>query len=289
MGGIDVVTYKTDRVYNAAISVILILIGLLCLLPVVYVLVVSMTPYEEYLRQGGIILFPRQITFEAYVQFWNEPFIVENFINTIFITTVGTACNMAVTVMMAYALSKKDLLCGKFFTFFCLVPLLISGGMIPTYIVVKNTGLVNSLWSLVLPTLVSPYILLITRTFFAGIDQSLHESARLDGAREFTVLVRIILPVSTPILATIGLMYGVDHWNEYFGSLLYISDANRKTLQVVLREMLKRANSLDVDNVIPTRALQMSGVVITAVPIIIVYPFLQKYFTQGIMLGAIKG
>lgn len=283
------VTYKTDRVYNAAISVILILIGLLCLLPVVYVLVVSMTPYEEYLRQGGIILFPRQITFEAYVQFWNEPFIVENFINTIFITTVGTACNMAVTVMMAYALSKKDLLCGKFFTFFCLVPLLISGGMIPTYIVVKNTGLVNSLWSLVLPTLVSPYILLITRTFFAGIDQSLHESARLDGAREFTVLVRIILPVSTPILATIGLMYGVDHWNEYFGSLLYISDANRKTLQVVLREMLKRANSLDVDNVIPTRALQMSGVVITAVPIIIVYPFLQKYFTQGIMLGAIKG
>lgn len=289
MGGIHVVTYQSDRIYNIVISTILVLIGLLCLLPVVYVVVVSLTPYDEYLRQGGIVLIPRKLTFEAYIQFWEEPYVLENFLNTVFITVVGTAANIIVTTLMAYALSKKDLLFGKFFTFFCLIPLLIGGGMIPTYIVVKNTGLINSLWSLILPTLVSPYILLITRTFFAGIDQSLHESARLDGAKEFTVLLRIVLPVSTPILATIGLMYGVDHWNEYFGSLLYISDANQKTLQVVLREMLKRANSLDVDNVIPTRALQMSGVVITAVPIIIVYPFLQRYFTQGLMLGSIKG
>lgn len=283
------VKYKSDRIYHVMIASLLILIGLLSLLPMIYVVVVSLTPYDEYLRQGGIILIPRKITLEAYSQFWREAYVAENFLNTVFISTVGTMANMAVTVMMAYALSKKDLIFGKFFTFFCLVPLLIGGGMIPTYIIVKNTGLVNSLWSMILPTLVSPYILLITRTFFAGVDQSLHESARLDGAREFTVLVRIILPVSTPILATIGLMYGVDHWNEYFASLLYISDAAKKTLQVVLREMLKRANSLDVDNAIPTRALQMSGVVITSVPIIIVYPFLQKYFTQGIMLGAIKG
>lgn len=289
MGGIDVVTYKRDKIYNLIIGLVLSLIGIVCLFPMLYVVVVSLTPYEEYLRQGGIVLIPRQLTFEAYGQFWQEPHVMSCFMNTVLISTVGTALNLLVTVLMAYALAKKDLLFGRFFTFFCLVPLLIGGGMIPTYLVVKNTGLTNSVWSLMIPQLVSPYTLLITRTFFAGVDQSLHESARIDGAKEFSILFRIILPVSAPILATIGLMYGVAHWNEYFGGLLYISDASKRTLQVVLREMLKRADSLDVDAAVPTRTLQMAGVVITAIPVIVVYPFLQKYFTQGIMLGAIKG
>lgn len=289
MGGIHVVIYKRDRIYHAIIAAILTLIGLICLFPMLYVVSVSLTPYEEFLRKGGIVLIPSKPTFEAYAMFWTEPYVTSNFLNTVFITLVGTVLNLAVTVLMAYALSKRDLIFRKGFIFFCLIPLLISGGMIPTYLVVRNTGLTNTLWSLILPTLVSPYILLITRTFFEGVDQSLHESARIDGAKEFTVLWHIILPVSTPILATIGLMYGVDHWNEYFGGLLYISSPEKRTLQVVLREMLRRADSMDVDTVVPTRTLQMAGVVITAVPIIVVYPFLQKHFTQGIMLGAIKG
>jgi len=284
-----VVIYRRDRVYHAIIAVVLIMIGLICLFPMLYVVSVSLTPYEEFLRKGGIVLIPSKPTLEAYGMFWTEPYVASNFMNTVFITIVGTVLNLAVTVLMAYALSKRDLIFRKGFIFFCLIPLLIGGGMIPTYLVVRNTGLTNTLWALMLPTLVSPYILLITRTFFESVDQSLHESARIDGAKEFTVLWHIILPVSTPILATIGLMYGVEHWNEYFGGLLYISDPEKRTLQVVLREMLRRADSMDVDTVVPTRTLQMAGVVITAVPIIVVYPFLQKHFTQGIMLGAIKG
>lgn len=280
---------RAERTYQLIVRIILILIGLTCLFPMVYVVSVSFTPYDEYLRQGGIILFPRKITLAAYEQFWKEPYVFRCFFNTVFTSTIGTACNIFVTVLMAYALSKKNLIFKKFFTFFCLLPLMITGGMIPTYLVVKNTHLLNTLAALIIPTLVSPYTLLITRSFFASIDTSLHESARIDGANEFKVLFKIILPVSMPIIATIGLLYGVAHWNEYFSSLMYNQDSEMRTLQVVLREMLNRANKMDVDIVVPTRSLQMAGVVVSAVPIILVYPFVQKHFTQGIMLGAIKG
>jgi len=254
-----------------------------------YVVSVSLTPYEEYLRQGGIVLFPAKVTFEAYVQFWKEPYIAQCFRNTVFITVFGTMCNVIVTVLMAYALSRKNLIFKRFFLFYCLIPLLITGGVVPTYLIVRNTGLLNSLSALIIPTLVSPYTLMITRTFFSNIDESMYESARIDGAGEFKILFVIILPISMPIIATIGLMYGVGHWNQYYASLMYISDSSKRTMQVVLREMLNRASRMESDIVVPTRTLQMAGVVVSAVPIILVYPFLQKYFTQGIMLGAIKG
>ncbi len=283
------VSYRRDRVYNAVVYLLLGLIGLVCFFPMLYVVIVSLTPYNEYLRQGGVVLIPRQITLEAYSLFWQEPYVAQCFANTVLITVAGTAMNLAATVLMAYALSKKDLIGRRFWTFFCLIPMLISGGMVPTYLVVKDTGLLDTLWSLMIPALISPYTLLITRTFFSGIDQALHESARMDGAKEFRILFSIILPVSMPIMATIGLMYGVSHWNAYFNSILYISSSSRRTLQVVLREMLSRANKMESDVVVPTRTLQMAGVVVSAIPIIAVYPFLQKYFTQGIMLGSIKG
>ncbi len=280
---------RSEKIYQFFVASILIIIGILCLFPMLYVVSVSLTPYEEYLRQSGVVLFPKKITFEAYSQFWMEPYVLRCFINTVLISTFGTALNIIVTVLMAYALSKKDLVFGKFFTLFALIPLMISGGMIPTYLMVKNTGLLNSLAALVIPTLVAPYTLLITRSFFSSIDGSLFESARIDGAGEFRVLCSIALPVSMPIIATIGLMYGVAHWNEYFSSLMYNNDSAMRTLQVVLREMLNRANNMDAEITVPTRTLQMAGVVVSAVPIIVVYPFLQKHFTQGIMLGAVKG
>ena len=133
-------------------------------------------------------------------------------------------CNVIVTVLMAYALSRKNLIFKRFFLFYCLIPLLITGGVVPTYLIVRNTGLLNSLSALIIPTLVSPYTLMITRTFFSNIDESMYESARIDGAGEFKILFVIILPISMPIIATIGLMYGVGHWNQYYASLMYISD-----------------------------------------------------------------
>ncbi|MBE5968066.1 MAG: carbohydrate ABC transporter permease [Lachnospiraceae bacterium] len=280
---------RSEKIYQFVIASILILIGILCLFPMLYVVSVSLTPYEEYLRQSGVVLFPKKITFEAYRQFWKEPYVLRCFINTVLISTFGTALNIIATVLMAYPLSKRDLVFKKFFTIFALIPLLITGGMIPTYLIVKNTGLLNSLAALVIPTLITPYTLLITKSFFSSINGSLFESARIDGAGEFRVLCSIALPVSKPIIATIGLMYGVSHWNEYFSSLMYNSESTMRTLQVVLREMLNRANKMEADIAVPTRTLQMAGVIVSAVPIILVYPFLQKHFTQGIMLGAVKG
>ena len=179
------VSYRRDRVYNAVVYLLLGLIGLVCFFPMLYVVIVSLTPYNEYLRQGGVVLIPRQITLEAYSLFWQEPYVAQCFANTVLITVAGTAMNLAATVLMAYALSKKDLIGRRSWTFFCLIPMLISGGMVPTYLVVKDTGLLDTLWSLMIPALISPYTLLITRTFFSGIDQALHESARMDGAKEF--------------------------------------------------------------------------------------------------------
>ncbi len=280
---------RSEKIYQFVVASVLIILGVLCLFPMIYVVSVSLTPYEEYLRQSGVVLLPKKITLEAYKQFWMEPYVLRCFINTVLISTFGTALNIIVTVLMAYALSKKDLVFNKFFTIFALVPLMITGGMIPTYLIVKNTGLLNSLAALVIPTLVAPYTLLITKSFFSSIDGSLFESARIDGAGEFKILCSIALPVSMPIIATIGLMYGVAHWNEYFSSLMYNNESTMRTLQVVLREMLNRANNMDAEITVPTRTLQMAGVVVSAVPIIAVYPFLQKHFTQGIMLGAVKG
>lgn len=289
MGGLDVVKRGSDSVFRLFVYVVLVLAGLVCLFPMMYVVSVSLTPYEEYLRQGGIVLIPRQITLLAYYEFWREPYLWDSFALTVGTTLIGTLFNILATALMAYPLSKPDLIFRKFFSLFALVPMLIGGGMIPTYLVVKSFGLLNTFWAYVVPGLIWSYVLLITRTFFAQIDPGLHESARIDGASEWTVLFRIILPVSTPILATIGLMYGVGHWNEYFASRLYASSPQMRTLQALLRDVLGRSTDLSADIIVPSRTLQMAGVVFSALPIILVYPFLQKYFTQGIMLGSIKG
>lgn len=290
MGGIDVVSRRGgDSLFQGLVYLLLVLAGIVCLFPMMYVVSVSLTPYEEYLRQGGVILFPRSITFDAYREFLREPYLWDSVAITVGSTIIGTFFNILVTVLMAYPLSKQDLILRRFFSLFALVPMLISGGMIPTYLVVKSMGLIDSFWAYVIPGLVWSYVLMITRTFFSQIDSGLHESARMDGASEWRVLFSIILPISTPILATIGLMYGVGHWNEYFASRLYANSPHMRTLQAVLRDVLDRSTDLAADVIVPSRTLQMAGVVFSALPIILVYPFLQRYFTQGIMLGSIKG
>lgn len=278
-----------DRVFSGCVYGVLILFGLVCLFPMMYVISISLTPYEEYLRHGGMVFFPQKMTLDAYREFWNEPYLAECFTVTVLQTVLGTAVNIALTVLMAYPLAKADLVFRRFFTIFTLIPMLIGGGLIPTYLVVKSTGLTDSIWCYILPGAIWSYVLLITRAFFSQIDRSLHEAARIDGASEWTVLFKIVLPVSAPILATIGLMYGVGHWNEYFASIMYVNKPEMRTLQVVLREVLNRSTELSVDVVVPAKTLQMAGVVFASVPVIVVYPFLQKYFTQGIMLGAVKG
>lgn len=279
----------SDKAFSIFVYILLTLAGVMCLFPMLYVVSVSLTPYEEYVRQNGIILFPKQITLDAYREFWNEPYLIDCFLVTVFTTVVGSAANVIFTVLMAYPLAKKDLVFRKFWALFALIPMLISGGMIPRYLVVKNCGLYDSIWAYIIPSLIFTYNLMLTRTFFEQIDSGLPEAARIDGASEWRILTQVIIPVSKPILATIALMYGVGHWNEYFKSKLFITSPDKRTIQAVLREVLDRSTDLSADVVVPSRTLQMAGVVFAAVPIICVYPFLQKYFTQGMMLGSIKG
>lgn len=283
------VRLRSERLFDALVAVLLVIVGLVCLIPMLYVVAVSLTPYDEYLRHGGMILIPTSITMDAYMEFIKEPYLLDSFVTTVVSTVLGTGFNIFMTVLMAYPLAKTDLMGKKFFNIFVLIPMLITGGMIPTYLVVRSTGLLNTMLVYIIPGAVWSYVLIITRSFFAQIDKGLAESARIDGAGEWTILFRLILPVSTPIIATIGLMYGVGHWNEYMSSVLYISSPELRTMQVVLREVLSRNTEASVDVTVPTKTLQMAGVVFTSLPIILVYPFLQKYFTQGMMLGAIKG
>lgn len=283
------VRLRSERLFDALVAILLVMVGLVCLIPMLYVVAVSLTPYDEYLRRGGMILIPTSVTMDAYMEFIKEPYLLDSFVTTVVSTVLGTGFNIFMTVLMAYPLAKTDLMGKKFFNIFVLIPMLITGGMIPTYLVVRSTGLLNTMLVYIIPGAVWSYVLIITRSFFAQIDKGLAESARIDGAGEWTILFRLILPVSTPIIATIGLMYGVGHWNEYMSSVLYISSPELRTMQVVLREVLSRNTEASVDVTVPTKTLQMAGVVFTSLPIILVYPFLQKYFTQGMMLGAIKG
>ena len=212
---------------------------------------------------------------------------------TIFITAVGTILNFFFTVTLAYPLSRKELPFKKFFTIYTFLPMVFNGGLIPTFYVVRLTGLMNTVWAMIIPILITTYNLTITRSFFQSIDNSYIEVARMEGMNEIQILFSIIVPLAKPVIATIVLMYGVMHWNTYYHALYYVRDADLQPLQVVLKGIIMKAQSTleetSVEVTASTQAMKQAAVVITALPVAIVYPFLQKYFTKGMLVGGIKG
>ncbi|WNQ10147.1 carbohydrate ABC transporter permease [Paenibacillus aurantius] len=280
-----------DRLFHGIVIAILVLCGAAAVFPLLYVLSVSLTPFSEVLKNGGFILIPRSITFDAYHKLLTESNLPRAFWVTIYITVVGTALNLAVTVLMAYPLSRKVLPGRSLFLFLVVFTLLFGGGIIPTYLVVKSVGLLNSTWALILPNLVWSFNVLIMKSFFESLPEELFESARMDGAREFRILWQMVLPLSLPVTMTIGLFYAVGHWNEFFQAIMYVTDRSLFPLQVIVRELLVQTQAPleNVENMTPTETLQMASVVMASLPIIIVYPFLQKHFTKGMLLGSIKG
>ncbi len=282
---------KQEVWFDVLVYLILALLVLSVIFPLMYVLSVSLTPLSEVLKNGGFVVFPRKLTLEAYSAFIHDPTIPRAYGVTIFITVVGTLLNLLITTMMAYPLSKSRLPGRNILLFLVAFTLLFNGGVVPTYLVVKATGLINSVWSLIIPSLVWSFNLLIMKTFFENLPESLDEAARIDGAGELRILWTIVLPLSLPIIATIGLFYAVGHWNEFFQAIMYVNDTSKYPLQVVLKTILINSMlpPMDIESVLPTQSLQMAAVVLSAVPIIIVYPFIQKYFTQGVLLGGIKG
>lgn len=280
-----------DKIFNLFSYAVMASVGLICLFPLLYVVSVSLTPIEQVLRHGGFILIPQQITFAAYKHLLTESSIPQAFYITLFVTVVGTAANLLLTLLMGYPLSRKKLPLRTPLLFLVMFTMLFNGGIIPTYFIVKAMGLLNTVWAMIIPGAVSTFNLLIVKTFFENLPEELFESARMDGAREWQLLSRIVIPLSLPALLTVGLFYAVGHWNTFLSAIMYISNRELHPLQVVVRGILMQSQQpLDiVETAIPTTTLQMAAVVLASLPIILVYPFLQKHFVKGVMIGSIKG
>lgn len=271
------------------------LVALLMVFPIWNVIVISLADYKEYV-ENPLMLFPKKITFSAYQQIFATSELLNSLWISVFITVVGTTLSMVCTVCAAYALSKRNLPGRKIIFMFFIITMFFNGGMIPNFLLVKNIGLYDTVWSMILPTVVNTWYLIIMKNFFAAIPAALEESARIDGAGVFRILWSIIIPVSGPIIATIALFYGVEKWNEWWNAMLYLNDANLFPLQLVLRNLIVKdaATSSMLTSYIHSGAFvakestKMATAVVAILPITLVYPFLQKYFAQGIMVGSIK-
>jgi putative aldouronate transport system permease protein len=282
-----------EKIWQVVVYSILIILALLCLLPFLYVVAVSVTPESEVVRKG-IVIIPETFTFLAYKEVFISHGIGQAYKITLFRTIVGTALNVIFTVAAAYPLSKKYLPGRSAFLIFIVFTMMFSGGLIPSYLLIRSLGLLNSPWVLIIPHLISAFNLVIIKGFFEQLPPEIEESARVDGASELQSLWRIILPLSMPVLATISLFYAVGHWNSYFDAIVYLNDANLMPLQVVLRNILlniasESAESMANSGTVSKFAVQMAAVIVTTVPILIVYPFMQKHFTKGVLMGSIKG
>lgn len=297
-GPVGVYTNFGSRAFDLLNYLIITICAITTILPLIYVLGASFaTEYE--LETRPMFIIPHDVTINAYRYIFSSNKLLTAFGNSVFITVCGTCINLFCTVTMAYALSKTRLRGRNFLLNMVIISMFFSGGMIPGYILITNwLGLKDSYWSVLLPGAISAYNMMIVKNFFQGIPQELEESASMDGCTDIGVLLRIVLPLSLPVLATFGLFYAVGHWNSYFGAMIYMPKAREKwPLQVILREIiiLSEASAGD-DSMLdpefvkpPEQSVKMAVIVVSTVPIMCVYPFLQKYFVKGVMVGALKG
>lgn len=293
---------KIDKAFKAFVYVCLTFALVVVLYPLIYIISASISSPRS-VNSGEMWLYPIEITFSGYQMIFQNSEIWRGYLNTIIYTGLGTFINLAVTIPAAYALSRKDFFGRGFFTGMFVLTLFFSGGLIPTYLVVRDLGLIDTIWAMVLPNAAAVWNIIIARVFFQStIPKGLEEAATIDGASNFKLFMRIILPLSAPIIAVMALFYGVGHWNGYFNALIYLSDRNLYPLQMVLREILV-LNEMQSNNTGMTGEMaealhskqQLSAIVkygvmiVSTLPIIIVYPFLQRYFVKGVMIGSLKG
>lgn len=287
---------RPEKVITVFNVLILLLVSFITLYPMLYVLFASVSDPVRLIRSKGILFHPLGFTTMAYKLVLNNRSILTGYLNTIFLITVGTLCNVSVTALAAYVLSRQRYMLKRFFNLIVVITMLFNGGLIPTYLVIKSYGLIDSRWALILPGLVTTYNLMIMRTSFEGIPFSLEESAKIDGASDFTVLIRIILPLSKAIIAVMVLFYGVGHWNSWFNAAIYLDDRAKYPLQLILREILisndvsAMGNELGAnDQEMISENIKYATIAVATLPIMCVYPFIQKYFVTGVMIGSVKG
>ncbi|MGG1515610.1 carbohydrate ABC transporter permease [Paenibacillus oryzisoli] len=274
---------------------VLIGFAVMTVVPLLYIIAGSFTDGTELVK-NKLVLIPTHFSLDGYTFILKTPDIPRSLLVTIYITIVGTVINLLFTSLLAYPLARKDLRERRVILFFILFTMLFSGGIIPSFLVVKSLGLIDSLWSQMIPNAISAFNLIVLRNFFMQLPESLEESAKIDGYNDLSIMFRIVLPLSLPALATFGLFYAVEHWNTFFSALLYLNDAHQWPIQVWLRQIiLLSQGGLDTGNlgqdfvVPPSQTIKMAVIVISTLPILCVYPFLQKHFAQGILLGSVKG
>ena len=281
---------------NGVKAVILIVIVLLVVLPFVSVIATSLATEKEISQSGGLVLIPLHPTLQSYRTIFLGGVVTRAVIVSIGVTVAGTLLSMLATVTLAYSLSRPGVVGAKFVLLIALFTLLFTPGIIPNYLLIKQLGLLNHYAALILPLLIGTFNLIVLRSFFMNIPQELIDSARMDGASDLTILTRIVLPLSKAVLAVISLFYAVGYWNAFFQALLYLNDTSMWPLQLVLRLYVLQGAPLPGSSIAseggvppPPESIQMAVVVIATVPILLVYPFLQKYFTRGVLTGAVKG
>ncbi|MGI2296338.1 carbohydrate ABC transporter permease [Paenibacillus sp. GXUN7292] len=284
---------KGEKMAKSINYVVLFVIALVCLFPFYYVVVVSLTTETELIRKG-IVWFPDQVTFDAYKRLFSGAALIKAYQITLFRTIIGTTLGLVVTFITAYPLSRKMLPGRSIFMFYIVFTMLFNGGLIPTYLVVQSIGLLDTVWALIMPGIIGAFNIIIMRSFFEQLPPEIEESAKVDGAGELQTMSKIVFPLTLPVMATVGLFYAVYHWNSYFDGVMYLNNPDLFPLQVVLRNILLSVESLFVEAIetndtVGKLAFKMAAVISTTLPILVVYPFVQKYFTQGATLGAVKG
>ena len=279
------------------IGILMLVICFVSLYPVWYTVVISFNDSGDALR-GGIYWWPRKFSLESYKTVFQDTTIIRAFAVTVLRTLIGTVTSVFFTAMVGYALSKKHIMGNKFYTILGTITMFFGGGLIPYFITLKNLGLYNNFLVYIIPSLFNFYNMIIFRSFFNELPAGLEESARLDGANDLMIFIRIVIPLSAPIIATIALFNGVGHWNDYFTGVMYINDAELQPIQTYLFRIIASASASKTVVAMPagvtaqqvsSQSVRLATMVVTTFPIMCVYPFLQKYFVKGMLIGSIKG
>lgn len=286
-----------DRTFQLVNGLFMILLMVITVYPLLYVLFASFSdPIQLYSSSGRLLYKPLGFSLAGYKLVLNNPNIALGYRNTIFYVLVGTFINLVLTIIGAFVLSRRHLLLKKFFMVLVIITMYFSGGMIPRFLVIKDLGLLDTVWAMILPNAVSTWNLIIMRTSFLAIPSEIEEASAIDGANDIQMLVKVIIPLSGPVIAVMVLFYGVGHWNEWFDAMIFLRDNTLYPLQLFLREILienqisaDMASVEQIDDFFNKELIKYCTIVVSTAPILCVYPFLQKYFVKGVMVGALKG
>ena len=281
-----------DRIFIGTVYIITGLMALMCLYPMLHVLFASISDPIRLMQHTGVILKPLGFSLEGYKIVLKNPNIPVSYLNTIIYVAVGTSINILMTTLGAYALSRKGYMFKKTITLLIVFTMYFNGGLIPNFLLVKALGMYNTIWALVVPGAISTWNLIVMKTCFQAIPVSLEESARLDGANDFVILLKVFLPLSKATMAVMLLFYAVTQWSSWFNAMIYLSDRKKFPLQLIMREILiansTRGNTMDSDVMFLEEVVKYATIIVSTVPVLCIYPFVQKYFMTGVMMGSVK-